>query len=112
LYPKTFALQTTLVSLGVVEALPKSIAISGSLSFSNALLEFRYARDTLLSLMVADREGQRIALPEGDGQRYRRLDERKSTPLLSDATDKASLLFAESLIRDRVVSSFISQGET
>lgn len=112
LYPQTFALQTTLVSLGIAEALPKSIAISGSLSFPRALLEFRYARDTLLSLAVADGEPIRIALPEGDGKRYRRLDGRGSTPLLSDTVDRASLLFAEALVQESVISSYILHGKT
>lgn len=111
LYPQRFALQTTLVSLDSPGSLPKNIAITGSVSFPRALVEFRYARDNLLSLLVADGESQRIALPEGDGQRYRRLDEQRSPPLLSEAVDRASLLFAESLIREPVVSSFIHPGD-
>jgi hypothetical protein len=78
----------------------RAAALAGSLSCSTAFVEFRLGTDRLLAAARDEEHCYRASMAEGDGERYRRMDEiRQGGPVIADpAADTSALAAADRLL--------------
>jgi len=74
LYAAGYAVQLTVSYAEDGLKVPDGLALVGSASFDQAMVEFRWGAENLLSASIQDRATFRIALPEGSAERYRAQD--------------------------------------
>ena len=95
-----FSLEAAFVPSSV--PLSAGIAFSGSVFCSRSLVEFRFGAERLAAYAPSETERYRLALPEGDGSRYRKLDEAStSARLLSPERDAEAETYISRLLGDR-----------
>ncbi|MFA6507972.1 MAG: hypothetical protein WCT14_17860 [Treponemataceae bacterium] len=87
------------------KAVPPStgIALTGSLSCSRALVEFRFGAERLSAYAPSEETRYRLAFPEGDGALYKKMDEAypDAKRLISRERDHAAVAFAEEVLGTR-----------
>lgn len=95
-----FALSLDAVFSSGAAAAPPGVALTGSLSCAAALVEFRFGAERLSAYAPSEDLRYRLAFPEGDGERYRKMDEASpSGPVVADGKrDAEAVAFAERLL--------------
>jgi len=96
-YLPRYAMQLTLSRLPPEGYGNRDVAVVGSVAFERGLLEFRWGAERLLSFTSDGAAWTRIALPEGDGRRYREAESGGEARLVTDRDESEAELFADSL---------------
>jgi hypothetical protein len=95
----TFALSLECVVAGEALLYGRDAAISGSMSCTAAFVEFRLGSDRFLAAARDESHFYRASMAEGDGERYRSLDESKAggPVVVGEAADLAATAAADLL---------------
>jgi hypothetical protein len=96
----SFALSSECVIVGDALHFCRDFAISGSMACSSAMVEFRLGADRVLTFARDETHSYRASFAEGDGERYRRLDETSpgGPVVVRPADDADALILADRLL--------------